>query len=91
MASANTPSANEPAKDVILVHSTAITNHKSTNLRKNGHSSGISDVAFASVHSEKNRLKMLLIMIIIMKKLQQTTVFSGCQKLTSAMKLRPEK
>ena len=28
-------------------------------------SSGISDISFASVHSEKNRLKKLMIMIII--------------------------
>ena len=33
-------------------------NYKSTNLRKNG--SGISDVAFASVYSEKTRLKKLM-------------------------------
>ena len=51
-------------------------------------SSGISDVAFASV---KTRLKKLMIMIIIMNKSQETTVFGGRQKLTSAMKLRPEK
>ena len=36
MASGSTPSTNEPAKDLILVHnSTAKTNDKSTNLRKN--------------------------------------------------------
>ena len=34
MASGSTPSANEPAKDLILVH-TAKTNDKSTFLRKN--------------------------------------------------------
>ena len=61
-------------------------------------SSGISDVAFASVYSEKTRLKKLIMMmmimkmiIIIMNKSQETTVFSGRQKLTSTMKLRPEK
>ena len=55
-------------------------------------SSGISDVVIASVHSEKTRLKKLMKMIIIiMNKSQETTVFSGRQKLTSAMKLRPEK
>ena len=58
---------------------------------------GISDVASASVHSEKTRLKKLMmkmkmiLIIIIMNKSQETTVFSGHQKLTSAMKLRPEK
>ena len=69
------------------------TNDKSTNLRKNA--SGTSDVAFASVYSEKTRLKKMMmkiiITIIIMNKSQETTVFSGRQKLTSAMKLRPEK
>ena len=58
-------------------------------------SSGISDIAFASVHSEKTRLKKLMMMkmiiiiiIIIMNKSQETIVFSGRQKLTSAMKAR---
>ena len=57
-------------------------------------SSGISDVAIASAYSEKIRMKKLMtviIIIIIMNKSQETTVFGGRQKLTSAMKLRPEK
>ena len=59
-------------------------------------SSGISDVVFTSVNSDKTRLKNLMMMkiiiiIIIMNKSQETTVFSGHQKLTSAMKLWPEK
>ena len=60
-------------------------------------SSGISDVVFTSVYSEKTRLKklmmmkMIIITIIIMNKSQETTVFSGIHKLTSAMKLRPQK
>ena len=66
MASASTPSANEPAKN-------------------------LSDEAIASVHSEKTRLKKLIMIIFIMKKSQETMVFSGRQKLTSSMKLRPEK
>ena len=54
--------------------------------------SGISDVATSSVHSEKTRLKKLIMIIItIMNKSQETTVFHGHQKLTSAMKQRPEK
>ena len=59
---------------------------------------GISDVVTASVYSEKTRLKklmmmkmILIIIISIMNKLQETTVFHGRQKLTSAMKQRPEK
>ena len=58
-------------------------------------SSGINDVATASVHSEKTRLKkcmmIIIIIIIIINKSQEMTVCSGCQKLTSAMKLRTEK
>ena len=51
----------------------------------------------ASVYSEKTCLKKLMMMmmmkmiIIIMNKSQEMTVFSSFQKLTSAMKLRPEK
>ena len=56
-------------------------------------SSGISDVA---VYSEKTQLKMMMkkkmiIILIIMNKLQETMVIRGGQKLTFAMKLRPEK
>ena len=47
--------------------------------------SGISDVAIASVNSEKTHPKKLIILIIIMNKSQETTVFLGHQKLTSAM------
>ena len=49
---------------------------------------GIGDVATASVYSEKTRLKKLM---LIMNKSQESTVFGGCQKLTFAMKQRPEK
>ena len=42
-------------------HSTAKTSNERTNLRKNGTvSSGITDVAFASVYSEKTCLKKLI-------------------------------
>ena len=45
--------------------------------------SGISDAATASVHSEKTRSKNLII-IISMNKSQELTVFHGRRKLTSA-------
>ena len=48
----------------------------------------ICDVLTASVNSEKTCLKKLM---LIMNKSQESTVFGGCQKLTSAMKQRPEK
>ena len=63
-------------------HSKSKANYKSTNLRKIG---SISDVVTASVYSEKTRLKKLIMIIIIMNQSQETTVFHGCQKLTSAM------
>ena len=77
-------------------HSSAKTNDKTGRMI----SSCISDVAFASIYSDITCLKKLMVMkmiiiiiiiiIIIMNKLQQNTSFSGRQKLTSAMKLRPE-
>ena len=51
----------------------------------------ISDVATASVHSKKTWVKKWIMTIIIMNKSQELTVFHGRQKLTSVMKLRPEK
>ena len=51
-------------------------------------SSGINDEAFASVYSEKTRMKKLM---LIMNKSQETTVFGRRQKLISPMKLRPAK
>ena len=61
-------------------------------------SSCINDVVIASVLTEKIHLKKLMVMIIIIiiiiiiiNKLQETMVVSGHQKLTSAIKLRPEK
>ena len=49
-------------------------------------SSGINHIAFASVYSEKTRMKKCWIMIIIimMNKSQELTVFHRRQKLTSA-------
>ena len=67
-------------------HSKAKANDKGT-ISGTMVSSGISDIAFTSVYSEKTRLKKLM----IMNKSQETTVFHGGQKLTSAMKLRLEK
>ena len=91
MVTASTSSDNEPAKDLIIVHTVQLKPMIKAQ----------SEVAFASVNSEKTRLKKLMMMmkmiiiiiiiIIIMNKLQETTVFSGHQKLTSATKLRPEK
>ena len=54
----------------------------------------ITDIVSASVYSEKTRMKKLMMMmkmIIIMNKLQETTVFHGRPNLNSAIKQRPEK
>ena len=53
MATASTPSANEPAKDLILVHTVQLKPMIKTHFSGRLVSSGISDVTIASVHSEK--------------------------------------
>ena len=53
MASASTPSANEPAKGLILVHTVKLKPMIKAQISGRLASSGISDVAFASVYSEK--------------------------------------
>ena len=68
MVSASTPSANEQAKDVVIVHTVQLKIMIKVQISGRMISSGISDVAFASVYSEKTRLKKLMIMIIITRK-----------------------
>ena len=68
MASASIPSANEPAKDLILVHTVQL-----KPMIKAGRivSSCISDVSIASTYSEKTRLNkcMMIMKIIITRKM----------------------
>ena len=68
MASASTPSANEEAKDVILAHTIQLKPMIKAQIPERMISSGISDVAIASVYAENNRLKKLIMIIIIIKK-----------------------
>ena len=85
--SASTPSANESAKDRILVHTVRLKPMIKTHFSRRMVSSGISDVAFASVYSEKTRLKKLMMkmmIISIMKKFQEFLFFVGRQKWTSS-------
>ena len=65
MVSASTPSANEPAKNLILVHTVELKPMTKAQISGRMVSSGISDVAFASVNSEKTHLNKLMITIII--------------------------
>ena len=60
MVSVSTPLVNEPTH--FSSHSKAIANYKRTNLRKLL-TSDISDVATASVHSEKTCMKKLIMII----------------------------
>ena len=53
MASASTSSANELANDLIVVHTVQLKQMIKAQISGRMVSSGISDVAFASVHSEK--------------------------------------
>ena len=71
-------SANEPAKDLILVHTVQLKPTIKAQISGKMLSMGISGVAFASVYEEK-RLKKLIKIIIIMNKSHETTVFSGRQ------------
>ena len=91
MASASKPSVNEQVKDVVLVHTVQLKLMIKAQISGRMISIGISDVATALVYYEKTRLKKLIMIIIIMNLSQETTFFGGRQKLTSAMKLRPEK
>ena len=92
IASPSTPSANEPAKDLILDHTAQLKPMIKAQISGRMASSSISGVVTASVNLEKTLLKKRLsLAIIIMNKSQETTVFHGRQKLTFATKLRPEK
>ena len=67
MVSACTPSANEPVKDLIIVHTLQLKPMIKAQISGRMVSFGISDVAFTSVHSEKSRLKKLMMSIINIK------------------------
>ena len=64
MASVSTPSAIEPAKDLILVHTVQLKPMVKAHFSGRLVSSGINDVAFASLYSEKTHLKKLMMKII---------------------------
>ena len=66
MVSASTPSSNDLAKDLILVHAVQLKPMRTAQISGRMVSSGISDVAITSVHSEITLLKKCMIMIIIM-------------------------
>ena len=57
MVSARTPSANMPANDLILVHTVQLKPMIKSQFSGRMVSSGISDVVFISVNSEKTGLK----------------------------------
>ena len=78
MVSASTPSANEQAEDLILVHTVQLKPMIKVQISGRMVSNGISDVAFASVHSEKTRLKKLM-RIIIMNKSQETLILADAR------------
>ena len=64
MASASTPSDNDPAKDLILIHTVQLIPMIKAQISGRMVSSGTNDVAISSVHSEKTRLKKLMKIII---------------------------
>ena len=65
MVSGSTPSANEQAKDVVLVHTVQLKPMIKAQISGRMVSSCISYVVIASVHFEKTRLKKLMVISII--------------------------
>ena len=63
MAIDSTPSTNDQAKDLILVHTVQLKPMIKAQISGRMVCSGISDVASASVHSEKTHLKKLIMMM----------------------------
>ena len=61
MASPNAPSASEPDKDLILVHTVQL----KPMIKAHSSESGIRDVVIASIHSEKTRLKKFIMMTMM--------------------------
>ena len=86
MASASTPSANEQTKDVVLVHTVQLKQIIKAQISGRMISSGISDVAIASLYTEKTHLKTIIMILS-----QEMNFFGDRQKLTTAMKLRSGK
>ena len=72
MASVSILPANEPAKDLILVHKVQLKQIIKAHFSGRMISSGISDVAITSVNSGENRLKKLMKMIIIITSNRKT-------------------
>ena len=77
MEKASTPSANEPAKDLILVHTVQLKLMIKAQISGRMVTSGISDAVFTSVYSKNTHLKkcMMIMIIFIMNKSQETTFF----------------
>ena len=73
MDSAGTPYANEPVKDLILVHTVQLKPMIKVQISGRMVSSGISDVVFASMHSEKTCLKKCMMIMIITRKMVPIT------------------
>ena len=65
MASTSTPSASEPAKDLILVHTVHLKPMIKAQILGRMASSCISDVVTASVNSERTRLKKLMKLLLL--------------------------
>ena len=67
MASASTPSVNELTRASFLVHTVKLKPIIKAQISGKLVASGISDVAIATVHSEKTRMKKMIIIISMNK------------------------
>ena len=63
MASASTPSTNDPANDLILVHTVQLKPMINAQISGRMIYNGITDVTGTSVHLDKTRLKKLMMMM----------------------------
>ena len=72
MASASTPSANEQAKDVVLVHTVQLKLMIKAQISGRMISSDIRDVEITSVYFEKTRLKKVIMIIIVITSNRKT-------------------
>ena len=81
MASASTPSANEQAKDLVLVHTVHLKPNIKAQISGRMICGGISDVAITLVNSEKTHPKKLIIIIIIRE--YGSTLYVGLARAVS--------
>ena len=88
MASASTPSANEPAQDLILIHTVQLKPMIKAQISVRMVSSGTSDAVTASVSSEKTHLKKLMMIMIIITRANKNILLKNKKRCRAAYGLK---